>query len=593
MERIIGLAILACAMALHCGGVSAANARKAWSPVQPVRPGLVENQEPELCAIVLNTAEQWFGSTSIDPPDLLGSGLDVRIAESMAPRPNAPLGFSRLDVDLDDDHRTEVLLITNGYFRDETYHESFILRSAGDIDGLFKAIVDAGTSRSSRVYPAGVIDYGPRENPAAGVWTTNVQVLFEWRRQYYLASALTEDSSQAGLALRRLNADGTLTTTCRVATDDPNAAAENMKQAREIRSFLKARSTIGTSGRTYCGTSNFSWRVDRLANDTVIAAATRPWTLADGAAATEHDGEYSALLWQFLESWSLIDAWSRREYLVFLETLEPARRAYARYLQSQFGLDATSARTRAASVIDGLVASRFVVPAAFADGGQVDWQVARDYFARARNDPGYSNRFGKTSLMMAAHMNRIDLVRDLLAKGADPNAMTRKALECGFSVTREFRTALMYAAENASPLVMKALVDAGAKTHVADSEQNHIEDYLGWNPRLTDEEKRWRLADLTSGATHVADAPGFDCGRARTRVEKAICSSEVLRLLDAELTVAYARALLADPGLKTEQRRWTARRAETCADKAGLALHECLAEFTAGRERYLQYLVEP
>jgi len=61
--------------------------------------------------------------------------------------------------------------------------------------------------------------------------------------------------------------------------------------------------------------------------------------------------------------------------------------------------------------------------------------------------------------------------------------------------------------------------------------------------------------------------PSFDCAKAATPIEHAICSNETLSQLDAKLAGIYAEALMqsADAeGLRNEQRDWSAQRAAAC-----------------------------
>lgn len=76
-------------------------------------------------------------------------------------------------------------------------------------------------------------------------------------------------------------------------------------------------------------------------------------------------------------------------------------------------------------------------------------------------------------------------------------------------------------------------------------------------------------APLLLGSTGLAHAatPSFLCSKARTWVEKTICASERLSVLDLELATVYARVLrVATPAtektLSAEQQRWWARREE-------------------------------
>ncbi len=105
------------------------------------------------------------------------------------------------------------------------------------------------------------------------------------------------------------------------------------------------------------------------------------------------------------------------------------------------------------------------------------------------------NGFGKTALMMAAHMNQIDTLKQLLNAGADPNAMTLLEFKKGkgFSgadclyanIKHRERTALMYAAENASLEIFEILIEAGADPKAQDSKGRSVSDYLEMNKTMS------------------------------------------------------------------------------------------------------------
>lgn len=86
-----------------------------------------------------------------------------------------------------------------------------------------------------------------------------------------------------------------------------------------------------------------------------------------------------------------------------------------------------------------------------------------------------------------------------------------------------------------------------------------------------------RVLILTAALTVIGGgssfAASFDCGKASTPVEKAICSDERLSNLDSELGRAYKAALqnsTAPADLKTEQKNWIAQR-NRCTDMTCLA----------------------
>jgi uncharacterized protein len=83
------------------------------------------------------------------------------------------------------------------------------------------------------------------------------------------------------------------------------------------------------------------------------------------------------------------------------------------------------------------------------------------------------------------------------------------------------------------------------------------------------------LCLLGSGVAtpRAASAASFHCAKARTSVEKMICSDSALSDLDGRLASAYRRALVvaADPeSQKAEQRAWLMTERKKCADVACL-----------------------
>jgi ankyrin repeat protein len=81
-------------------------------------------------------------------------------------------------------------------------------------------------------------------------------------------------------------------------------------------------------------------------------------------------------------------------------------------------------------------------------------------------DPNIADSTGNTPLHMAAQTGTLDLVRKLLAKGAQLNVRTNPAKEAGFRPASGEQTPLLLAARNARVEVMHALIEAGADTKI-------------------------------------------------------------------------------------------------------------------------------
>lgn len=98
--------------------------------------------------------------------------------------------------------------------------------------------------------------------------------------------------------------------------------------------------------------------------------------------------------------------------------------------------------------------------------------------------------------------------------------------------------------------------------------------------------RKWLLAFAVLGAS-VAPAAAFDCGKASTAIEKAICGRPDLKSLDDQLGTAYAdvKALSTKPEQKMlarAQRRWIADRESSCP-QSDLGLEGCIEDMTEAR----------
>jgi uncharacterized protein YecT (DUF1311 family) len=105
--------------------------------------------------------------------------------------------------------------------------------------------------------------------------------------------------------------------------------------------------------------------------------------------------------------------------------------------------------------------------------------------------PDSRNWFGKTALMYAAQWDLIDTAKVLIDKSADLNARTTESTAdtCDFAPKTRGRTALMYAAENASPPLIQLLIGNHANASLMDSEGHDALWYLDKSRRLSPEEK--------------------------------------------------------------------------------------------------------
>ncbi len=90
-------------------------------------------------------------------------------------------------------------------------------------------------------------------------------------------------------------------------------------------------------------------------------------------------------------------------------------------------------------------------------------------------------------------------------------------------------------------------------------------------------------------ASSPAHAQSFDCAKARTAVETAICADASLKAQDVQLAQAYARLLAATQArapekaaqIRDDQRRWVQERERSCAaqGEASARIVACIAGF--------------
>lgn len=92
-------------------------------------------------------------------------------------------------------------------------------------------------------------------------------------------------------------------------------------------------------------------------------------------------------------------------------------------------------------------------------------------------------------------------------------------------------------------------------------------------------------ADTSDKNTTIANTkgPAFDCNKASTVVEKAICNNPQLSQLDLTLSGLYKAAITKDSGIKAEQRKWLKQR-NKCNENQ---LEACLEKSYAKRIKQL------
>jgi uncharacterized protein YecT (DUF1311 family) len=330
---------------------------------------------------------------------------------------------------------------------------------------------------------------------------------------------------------------------------------------------------------------------------------------------------------QFIKEWGYSDPWSYRELLTYSEARKGTIAAAKRFLVDNYGMSNADAEQYGQQLVNELTAAYFLIPGSYEEyfrnpqlfqsldnllAGDDSVPVSEDVLAFAVDNPGFlqhminagvnidtANSFGKTPLMYAAHLNRLDSVNVLLKAGADIHKTTieEKGYSC-IHMQRTGRSALTYAAENASPEVILMLVDAGADIVIKDSQGNDLRYYLAKNPFLTTEQKAMPVQMLIDHLANVGQAkgPSFNCAKAKTRIEKRTCANATVAMHDRILDSSYHKWRHLAPD-KTHaisaQREWLIERNTKCSSFTGdNQVDACLIQANRARSRYLHKLYQ-
>ena len=122
-----------------------------------------------------------------------------------------------------------------------------------------------------------------------------------------------------------------------------------------------------------------------------------------------------------------------------------------------------------------------------------------------------------------------------------------------------------------------------ARTDLESTPSNRVVLVVTRNPRFTAVERSLGVAGLAKAADEFA-GPSYSCSKTNTATEQAICGSEVLRILDAQIARAFsALRRKAGPAIAEEQRHWLQSRDRSCPADV-----DCLAEMMRTHLRALQ-----
>ena len=169
------------------------------------------------------------------------------------------------------------------------------------------------------------------------------------------------------------------------------------------------------------------------------------------------------------------------------------------------------------------------------------------------------NAFGKTILMYAVQMNNFGAVKRLTNFYKKSDSI--RDVDYCTNITLQGRTAMHYAAENASLELMKLLIRQGYPITEKDSNGNDLAFYLQNNMYISDGDKKLGMKffeRLERQTKYLVVEPSFDCDKASSEQEKTVCNNPTLANYDKSLSILYAK-LKSHPRfneIKQSQREW-------------------------------------
>lgn len=606
----------------------------------PFLPKLIENKEPALCEVFLIHAAKVFKSS--EPNPVLGEINSPSIAwvkwaevdvtgfldptEENYKKIDGNHEYLRADLDLDGNGRIKTV-VQHSYSRrwDTRNYDSYVFGSPQDFADALRQN-PAPTDDTD----AGAKTYWMRARQYFSEW--NGHTLFQYKKRFYFPSSGTESDLRDRFSILRLGGEGATHVVCSIQMVPSERELPKFGSLPGISSYLQVIRAMGhAGGGGFCGSLNAEGYHDGGAEEAVMRASFRPWATGRYLGNNREDSyyRYDSRLESYIRGWSYVDVWNYREYQTSRNHIDPAIQALAQYLEQNFGVRQPRVVMEARKMFEGLTAAWFLVPSRWVSrdislgDDSIKTTIVKGDVAAVKSfeehltaevinekgyllasveslpitnillkvgaDPNAQNRFGKTALMYAAHMNRPDVMEALLKYKADVNAVTQPIDECDMKIERSNRTALMYSAENAHPSSMALLVKWGADINAKDSQGNDVQYYLLKNPLLTPSERKMPFAKLLDLYKEKPIAPSFDCKGATRKVEQLICGDSILSMQDQTMAKAYQSwsELLGSPDSKKDQVGWIKDRESACSSLVDDAAVTCLQQWTRARGRYL------
>jgi uncharacterized protein YecT (DUF1311 family) len=467
-------------------------------------------------------------------------------------------------------------------------------------------------------------------------WWENLP--FQYKNNWYILEDF-HDFQNSLRSIYKLSLTGSTQKVCTIKIFEDFSPKDSGKDFPFFTAYKKAVEEI-TLSTGHCGTSRpevYAQDNGRLYSSMSI---NRPWAIEPTWKSGENSWEVKDFQRKHFDDWKYQDIWSYREFKTHENTKDDAISELKAHYINNYAYSHEDAKKLASGIIDSMPGAYYSLGIYYGanhdtsflqdivDGTYSNWNNLEEDLELLQ--VGYQNMppapFGALSLMVdnpklleklpktigkndiktfykkdflmfAAHMNNYDTVKYLVDNGWTIDNATKWENNsfCDPSMERSNRSALTYAAENASIELIKYLVSKGSDINIIDKKGNSLDFYINKNPRFSTEEKALGFRGIIKKYSKIGEIkPSFSCNTKLNSIEKAICSSEGLSIYDRELNKVYQDVITyknIENQIKNSQAIWIKKRNHDCSQfKEQDQLNACIARKTRARIRYLEYV---
>ena len=485
------------------------------------KPYLIESSERGVCDLALNHYTNLFKSNQSNTNGFIQSKEISFPKFSTRQVPGIRGILKSAEVDFYGEQKIYVFHSRSHSWRGDIYTGYII--NPDEIDMLLSKVKEWGDERFLPFYPI-----GSSANRSNFSWWENLP--FQFKNKWYVLDDFADfHRRNSQRSVYQILKDGTSKKVCTIKIFQ-NFDGSDMEHSLPLFSAYKRsveKMMLSSGG---CGTSRADVTARWNGQFYSSMAIVRPWAIEPTWKSIKISREVARVGFQkkHFEDWKYQDVWSYREHATNKNLMFDAITELKNHYVSNYAYSESTAYEHASKIIQSMPGryyslgiyynqdKDFSIFQKMVDGTYNNWEnieqdlklkygtvpfvalslmvdIPQSYkmLPSTINQNSIESFYKKDILMFAAHMNNFDTVKYLLDSGWSVDKVTsyEQAPRCGSTLKRLNRSALTYAAENASIEVMRLLVDAGADTKIKDSHGNNLDYYFNLNPRFTAEEK--------------------------------------------------------------------------------------------------------